>query len=338
MGAGSIITNVGKALPVVGTAVGIGESIINPILQGVQNKKNRQFAEKMYGRQRQDALADWQRQNEYNSPAAQMERYKAAGLNPNLIYGQSNEGATVRSSSASVPEGKAPQVDASSKMGMYQDIRQRQAQTDLSVKALEMQDLNAELIRANIMKIISETNTNEYNLGYKKSMQENYSEMASKKVESLQVANALGWQKLEQSSKMFAVDMANKLLQGLKIQQDIKTAPMIRQQIAQNISASLTNQELIQLKKLSEQQQQTLFSEIQQSKIWQNKLLGQRSTLNEQWQEINRIKIQFKGMGVSEQVTENLIKAIIGIRIPQMGTPQATPPTSPYQQFSNGFR
>lgn len=32
-------------------------------------------------------LENWTRQNEYNSPSAQMERLKAAGLNPNLVYG-----------------------------------------------------------------------------------------------------------------------------------------------------------------------------------------------------------------------------------------------------------
>jgi hypothetical protein len=61
------------------------------------NKKTREWNEKMYERQRNDALADWMRQNEYNTPEAQMQRFKQAGLNPNLIYGQSNEGATIRS-------------------------------------------------------------------------------------------------------------------------------------------------------------------------------------------------------------------------------------------------
>lgn len=32
----------------------------------------------------------WNRTNEYNTPANQMKRYEEAGLNPNLIYGQSN--------------------------------------------------------------------------------------------------------------------------------------------------------------------------------------------------------------------------------------------------------
>ncbi|MDL2320068.1 hypothetical protein LJC45_02925 [Alistipes sp. OttesenSCG-928-B03] len=41
-----------------------------------------------YQTQRADALADWNRENEYNSPTAQMARYRDAGLNPNLIYGE----------------------------------------------------------------------------------------------------------------------------------------------------------------------------------------------------------------------------------------------------------
>lgn len=35
-------------------------------------------------------MTQWNRENAYNSPAAQMARYKAAGLNSDLIYGQQN--------------------------------------------------------------------------------------------------------------------------------------------------------------------------------------------------------------------------------------------------------
>lgn len=37
-------------------------------------------------------LEQWHRQNQYNTPKAQMERFKQAGLNPNLIYGQGSPG------------------------------------------------------------------------------------------------------------------------------------------------------------------------------------------------------------------------------------------------------
>ena len=39
-------------------------------------------------------VEQWNRANAYNSPSAQMQRYREAGLNPNLIYSQSNEAAS----------------------------------------------------------------------------------------------------------------------------------------------------------------------------------------------------------------------------------------------------
>lgn len=62
------------------------------VAQGKLNKKNRKWQEKMYAIQKADALENWRRQNEYNSPAKQMQRFKEAGLNPNLIYGQGSAG------------------------------------------------------------------------------------------------------------------------------------------------------------------------------------------------------------------------------------------------------
>lgn len=43
----------------------------------------------------------WNLTNQYNSPEAQMARYQQAGLNPNLIYGQSNTAQAPASASAS---------------------------------------------------------------------------------------------------------------------------------------------------------------------------------------------------------------------------------------------
>jgi hypothetical protein len=54
----------------------------------------------LVGRKRQAKRANkwnikqWERQNAYNHPRAQMQRLKEAGLNPNLIYGDSASGAT----------------------------------------------------------------------------------------------------------------------------------------------------------------------------------------------------------------------------------------------------
>jgi SMC interacting uncharacterized protein involved in chromosome segregation len=72
-------------------------AVINGISQVVTNAQQKRFAEKQYAQQRADNLADWQRQNEYNSPIAQMTRLSEAGLNPNLIYkgGATNQAGEV---------------------------------------------------------------------------------------------------------------------------------------------------------------------------------------------------------------------------------------------------
>lgn len=58
--------------------------------QRQENELNRQHNLQLAQYQNQENLKQWNRENAYNSPAAQMQRYQAAGLNPNLIYGQTN--------------------------------------------------------------------------------------------------------------------------------------------------------------------------------------------------------------------------------------------------------
>lgn len=60
-----------------------------------ENQKARDYATKMYERQQADALTQWQRQNDYDSPTAYMARLREAGLNPNLAYGSMQNGSPV---------------------------------------------------------------------------------------------------------------------------------------------------------------------------------------------------------------------------------------------------
>jgi len=57
-----------------------------------QNFATQKYNERMYNRQKSDSIEFWNMQNEYNSPQKQMERFAAAGLNPNLIYGRGDSG------------------------------------------------------------------------------------------------------------------------------------------------------------------------------------------------------------------------------------------------------
>lgn len=165
---------------------------ISAISQSVLNKKSRKWHEKMYDRQRADSLADWTMQNEYNSPAAQMQRLRNAGLNPNLVYGNgaTTEAATVRASdTAGSWNPEAPRFDlgqaAQSGLQSYFDIQIRQGQADLlkAQNTIAMEDVA--LKRAQTLATLANTaNSNfdlknkEYDYGFKSELRQTYMDTA----------------------------------------------------------------------------------------------------------------------------------------------------------------
>lgn len=54
----------------------------------------------------------WNKQNAYNTPAAQMSRYTDAGLNPNLIYGQGSNGNATSIGSPPTPTYQAAHMES----------------------------------------------------------------------------------------------------------------------------------------------------------------------------------------------------------------------------------
>ncbi|UPW41458.1 DNA pilot protein [Dipodfec virus UA23Rod_1340] len=82
-------------------------------------KRAREWQEGMYARQLADSRENWNMQNEYNSPAAQMERLREAGLNPNLVYG--NGANNTNSSNAATPSHGA-WSPYSAPMGIYSGL------------------------------------------------------------------------------------------------------------------------------------------------------------------------------------------------------------------------
>lgn len=106
---GSALGSVGKSMasPLVG-AVGsiVGSSMNNKAnLKAVreQNAAQMELAKYKYEKD----LEMWNRQNEYNSPAAQMARFAQAGLNPNFMYGGGNSG-----NASSMPQYDTPTISA----------------------------------------------------------------------------------------------------------------------------------------------------------------------------------------------------------------------------------
>jgi ribosomal protein S13 len=93
----------------------------------------------MYDRQRADALQDWDKQNKYNSPSQQMQRYKEAGLNPNLIYGQMSNSAAIRSTDMKQPDFVAPKLQNTGQvMNNYIDLKLKEQQLSNDKQAGEL--------------------------------------------------------------------------------------------------------------------------------------------------------------------------------------------------------
>lgn len=129
---------------------------------GKMNEKTRDFVTREREQVRREALSDWNMQNSYNSPAQQMQRFKEAGLNPNLIYGQSNSADSIRSTDQAkwnpeTPDYKSFGNAAAVGLSAYQDITLQQEQ----VKNMHQQRTNMELDAA--LKTLTATSLDQKN-------------------------------------------------------------------------------------------------------------------------------------------------------------------------------
>lgn len=132
---------------IISAGSGIVSDIANLFGQSKANKQSQAFQVGMYNRQRADALADFNMQNAYNSPQQQMARLKAAGLNPNLVYGHGADAgmaAPVRSSSPGSYQAKFPELRGLSGIG---DVAMQAVQQHMQAKQLQ---LNAGAVAADI--------------------------------------------------------------------------------------------------------------------------------------------------------------------------------------------
>lgn len=181
----------------------------NAYATGRTNKKTRQWNEKMYERQRQDALADFNMTNQYNSPSEVMARLRKAGLNPALAYGDSatTQAGAIRSSSVESWKPQAPQFDPGSAvqggLAAHYDTQIKEAQTDnlrtQNTILLEQQKLiQAQVVKtlseipqtqATTERIKSETKKIMFDLGLSTDLRQNSMEVANQTLENMKTAN-----------------------------------------------------------------------------------------------------------------------------------------------------
>lgn len=125
------------------TLAGVGGNVLGTIAGGL-------FGQSMADRQ-------WNKQNAYNTPKAQMERLKAAGLNPNLVYGNGSVANTA--DAPKVAEVKESDMGSRS-IAQYTDLKQKALQNDILEKQAQYYDAQIRNIDSEISFREGERTTN----------------------------------------------------------------------------------------------------------------------------------------------------------------------------------
>lgn len=116
-----------------------------------ENRKNREFQERMYDKAFANNLEQWHRQNAYDSPAQQIARMRQAGVNPDLMYG----GGVGNMSSAAMSMPSSPSGSSGSAGNPHMPMQQMQRDPYFNA-SVDLMRAQAENIRADTEKKGSE--------------------------------------------------------------------------------------------------------------------------------------------------------------------------------------
>lgn len=131
---------IGGAIQAIGNIAG---QFISNAGSARQNRKNREWQEEM-----------WNKNNEYNKPIMQMARFKEAGLNPHLIYGQGNSGNSGGPPSLP-PQRPEGQLNFGDAIASYVANRKQQTEIDNMKKAQEVMEADKTLKDAQTVNTLS---------------------------------------------------------------------------------------------------------------------------------------------------------------------------------------
>lgn len=237
---GGIISGVGSLLG------GLGSSAMNSKAVQDTNKANMEIAKYQAQWQQQEnekayqrSLNMWNLQNEYNSPTQQMARIRAAGLNPNLVYGNGVTG----NSSGSTPQYEPAKFNAPTmqayrgwNLGISDAISQFLAYRTAKAQVDNMEAQNS-LIRQQTAteatkqaNIAASTSRSEFDLNMAKELKDVSVSSAIADMNQKQASASQGWTKANREVIQYELDKAlfdNKI--KLSNQEYLKVLQSVRQ-------------------------------------------------------------------------------------------------------------
>lgn len=215
---GGIISGVGSLLG------GLGSSAMNNKAVQDTNKANMEIAKYQAQWQQQEnekayqrSLKMWNLQNEYNSPTQQMARVRAAGLNPNLVYGNGVTGNSAGSTPQYEPaKFNAPAMQAYRgwNLGISDAISQFLAYRTAKAQVDNMEAQNS-LIRQQTAteatkqaNIAASTSRSEFDLNMAKELKDVSVSSAIADMNQKQAGAAQGWTKANREVVQYELDKA----------------------------------------------------------------------------------------------------------------------------------
>lgn len=237
---GGIISGVGSLLG------GLGSSAMNNKAVRDTNKANMEIAKYQAQWQQQEnekayqrSLNMWNLQNEYNSPTQQMARIRAAGLNPNLVYGNGVTGNSAGSTPQYEPaKFNAPTMQAYRgwNLGISDAISQFLAYRTAKAQVDNMEAQNS-LIRQQTAteatkqaNIAASTSRSEFDLNMAKELKDVSVSSAIADMNQKQAGASQGWTKANREVIQYELDKAlfdNKI--KLSNQEYLKALQIVRQ-------------------------------------------------------------------------------------------------------------
>lgn len=175
--------------------------------QKEENQKNREYNLMLAQQQNQWNQEQWERENDYNTPEAQMERLKQAGLNPDLAYGGQNIAASSPMMTSGAPSNPTDMTALGQKPTLGQAIQSA---------------LRDSMIGAQIENIKADTEKKKEE-AKGQNISNEFQELANAlDLDAKQLANNLSAQQAEQAEELFKiiqedVKIKKETLKGVKL-------------------------------------------------------------------------------------------------------------------------
>lgn len=215
---GGIVSGVGSLLG------GLGSSAMNNKAVQDTNKANMEIAKYQSQWQQQEnekayqrSLEMWNLQNEYNSPTQQMARIRAAGLNPNLVYGNGVAGNSAGSTPQYEPARfNAPTMqayrgwnlgisDAVSQFLAYRTVKAQVDNMEAQNSLIRQQTATEATRQANVA---ASTARSEFDLNMAKELKDVSVSSAIADMNQKQAGAAQGWTKANREVIQYELDKA----------------------------------------------------------------------------------------------------------------------------------